>query len=167
MESWGPGPGGGTVSGWGPRRSPCPSAGLPDLTFSPISVQRARSWLCLRQCANCRRPVVESSPGRSRGLHPPATRPSREDLRASLQAPPPPVQPWELVCSPPLALGWDRRWAPQKQQGDCQASAGCAARKARVQRCLLREPTRARGTATLKQESADSTPQLGPLFLPL
>ena len=39
----------GRLSGWGPRRSPCPSARLSDLTFSPISVQRARSWLRLQQ----------------------------------------------------------------------------------------------------------------------
>ena len=38
----------GRLSGWGPRRSPCPSAWLSDLTFSPISVQRARSWLRLQ-----------------------------------------------------------------------------------------------------------------------
>ncbi|KAI4574323.1 hypothetical protein MJG53_012499 [Ovis ammon polii x Ovis aries] len=67
----------------------------PGCAYGSVRIADDQSWKAA--------PVV---PG---GCTPPATRPGREDLRASLQAPPPPVQPWELVCSPPLALGWDRR----------------------------------------------------------
>lgn len=141
--------------------------------------QRSAPSLCrepgplasLRQCANCRRPVVEGSPSRFGAALPlppgPAVRTSQGSFSSPGPTPPPRPALGAGLQPKLLALGWDRSVPPQPVRLLChKAFCGMCRPKGQVQRCLLREPTRARGTATLKQESAGLTPQLGPLFCP-
>ncbi|CAM9650209.1 unnamed protein product [Rangifer tarandus platyrhynchus] len=139
------------MSASAPARSRAPRRLIGVCTHSTTLLTDSLGW---RQCYWPRTAVVFNG-----------GKPGHEDLKASLQAPPsfhPSVRPWELVCSPPPALGWDTRWAPHKLQGDCQVPVGRAAQKARVRGL----PPQSQGTVPLKRESTDSTPQPSPAILP-